>query len=283
MATKNNGEDILYHFFQKQLMADNPDFARSFIRQAINALGIWIHPEFYQKLPVIIPFAVRDPSCRKNKITGEDEWATPNEKGLLRDDNSLVKGIVKSMPVLSTGPLYQEITIENGFVASHVWRKTTGSQSHDDLASRNPWLNTFVPNLVWLPKQISKMTDREGDFAQQYVQALSRYIYKRCYFNSELQKRIQLLWDKLPEPDGFQDEMFPDISTLNFFEPREKIVAVRIKRIEQVIAGIKKVLAGQPLEMKIVASRYTNGLPSVNKNNLSALASELQKYLEELE
>lgn len=282
MSAKNNGEDILYHFFQKQLMAKDPDFAKSFIKQAINALGIWIPPDFYQKLPVILPFAVRDPSCRRNKVTGEDEWAAPNEKGLLRDDNSLVKGIVKSMPVSSKGDLYKEITIENGFVASHIWRKTANTQLSGELASRNPWLNTFVPNLVWLPKQISKMTDREGDFAQQYVQALSRHIYKHCSFSPKLQQRIQVLWEQLPEPDGFSDEAFPDISTLNFFKPRENIVATRIKKIEQVVSAMKTVLAGLPLEKKVIASRYTNGLPFVNYNNLLTLANNLQEYLEEL-
>ena len=120
MSVKNSGDDILYHFFQKQLMANNPDFAKSFIMQAINALGIWIHPDFYQKIPVILPFAVRDPSCRKNKMTGQDEWASPNSRGLLRDDNSLVKGIIKSMPVISNGNLYKDITLGNGFVASHI-------------------------------------------------------------------------------------------------------------------------------------------------------------------
>lgn len=118
---------------------------------------------------VILPFAVRDPSCRKNKMTGQDEWASPNSRGLLRDDNSLVKGIIKSMPVISNGNLYKDITLGNGFVASHIWRKTSHASSDAELASRNPWLNTFIPNLVWLPKQISKMTDRKDGWAQQYV------------------------------------------------------------------------------------------------------------------
>lgn len=281
MIAKNNGEEILYHFF-KQLMVHNPDFAKSFVKQAINALGIWIHPQFYQKLPVIIPFAVRDPSCRKNKSTGEDEWATPNTKGFLRDDNSLVKGIVKSLPVISKGDLYKKITIKNGFVASHVWRKTTISQNNEDLASRNPWLNTFVPNLIWLPKQISKMTDREGDFAQQYIQALSWHIYQRCSFSSPLQERIQYLWSLLPNPVGFNEEDFPNISELNFFEPREKVVTTRIKKIEQVIGAINKILAGESLENKIIASRYTDGLPHVDHKKLSLLAKNLQTYLDEL-
>ena len=282
MSVKNSGDDILYHFFQKQLRANNPDFAKSFIMQAINALGIWIYPDFYQKIPVILPFAVRDPSCRKNKMTGQDEWASPNSRGLLRDDNSLVKGIIKSMPVISNGNLYKDITLGNGFVASHIWRKTSHASSDAELASRNPWLNTFIPNLVWLPKQISKMTDREDGWAQQYVKVLSRHIYEHCSFKSPLQERVRNLWSKLPAPDGFVDVDLPDISTLNFFDPREKIVITRIKKIEQVIAAIRKVIANQPLDKKVIASRYMEGLPHINRRNLSMLADDLQQYVNEL-
>lgn len=282
MAIKNNGEDILYHFFQKQLLANNPEFAKTFIKQAINALSIWIHPDFFQKLPVILPFVVRDPSCRKDKKTGKDEWGSPNEMGLLRDDNSLFKGIIKSMPVISAGDLYKEITLENGFVAAHIWRQTADTLRNGELASRNPWLNTFIPNLVWLPKQIAKMTDREGDFAQQYVQALSRHIYIKCQFKPALHKRVQALWDYLPEPPDFAGEIFPDVSELNFFEPRENIISSRIKKIDQVASGIEKILLGQHLEKKIIASRYTNGLPLIDHNNLAYLFNNLRTYLDEL-
>lgn len=34
----------------------------------------------------------------------------------------------------------------------------------------NPKVNSFVPNLVWLPKPLAVLTDVEGSFAQQYVQ-----------------------------------------------------------------------------------------------------------------
>lgn len=282
MSVKNSGDDILYHFFQKQLMDNNPDFAKSFIIQAINALGIWIHPDFYQKIPVILPFAVRDPSCRKNKMTGQDEWASPNNRGLLRDDNSLVKGIIKSMPVISNGNLYKGMTLGNGFVASHIWRKTNHACSDTELASRDPWLNTFIPNLVWLPKQISKMTDWEDGWAQQYVKVLSRHIYEHCFFKSPLRERIRNLWRLLPTPDGFVGVDLPDISTLNFFEPRDKIVIARIKKIELVIAAIRKILANQPLDKKVIARRYMEGLPHINRKNLSMLADDLQQYVNEL-
>lgn len=281
MQQRNNGEDILYHFFQKQLMAKDPAFARSFIKQAIVALGIWIHPDFFREMPIILPFVVRDSSCRKNKETGADEWASPNSAGLLRDDNSLVKGIVKSMKIKSAKGLYKDFGIGNGFVASHIWRKVVG----DDpgcLASRNPWLNTFIPNLVWLPKQISKMTDREGDFAQQYLQALSRHIYGNCSCKPGVQERVSRLWAMLPTPSGFEDEQFPSMEELNFFVPQMKLIEGRKKKLQQVINALHDAASGVPLSKKIIATRYTQGLPKVDPHVLLQLASSLQGYMNEL-
>lgn len=44
--------------------------------------------------------------------------------------------------------------IGNGFVASHVWRKLTNNGS----ASQHPLTYSFIPNLVWLPTQVAKLT-----------------------------------------------------------------------------------------------------------------------------
>ena len=94
--------------------------------------------------------------------------------------------------------------------------------------------------------------------------------------------RSQRLWSLLPKADGFKDEELPSLSDLNFFEPRGKIVTARINKIEQVIDAIKKILAKEPLEKKIIASRYTVGLPHVDHKKLSLLANNLQTYLDEL-
>ena len=48
-----------------------------------------------------------------------------------------------------------------------------------ELSSRDLDTYSFVPNLVWLPTQVAKLTDREGSFAQAYLQALSSKIYNR--------------------------------------------------------------------------------------------------------
>jgi hypothetical protein len=59
------------------------------------------------------------------------------------------------------------------FVASHVWRELVPSGQ----ASRERATYSFVPNLVWLPAQVSKLSDREGSFVQTYLQALSWKIW----------------------------------------------------------------------------------------------------------
>src|SRR5207248_16566 len=105
--------------------------------------------------------AVRDPLCRGNKTKGlPDEWSAPDANGYFRDDNTLVKGLPRSLSISSpeSSRVYGSAPIGNGFVSSHVWRMLRSGE----YASRNPLTYSFVPNLVWLPGQVAALTDREG-------------------------------------------------------------------------------------------------------------------------
>ena len=125
------------------------------------------------------------------------------------------------------------------------------------------------------------MTDREGEFAQQYVQLLARHIYGNIEFRPPLQQRIEKIWDRLPEPAALQEDL-PDVEKLNFFIPNEKILLNRRKDIVDVISALRKASVREPIDKKVIASRYTHGLHSVSANNLTLLANELQDYLNEL-
>ena len=155
---KVNGENILYHYIQKNILytKDITPFQKQLIEHLIIDLSIWVPFSVYEKMPLLLPFVVRDLSSRKkNKLTGSDEWGTSDEFGYLRDDNSLIKNIFGSCPIHSKHiNEYDGSFLGNGFVASHIWREVKGSEK---LASTIPQTNFFVPNLVWLPKQISKM------------------------------------------------------------------------------------------------------------------------------
>jgi hypothetical protein len=174
-----NGENIIYHYIQKTLLNDesNNEFAKELIERLIIDLSIWIPADVYRQIPILAPFVIRDNSCRK-KAPGspKDEWGSSNERGLLRDDNSLIKGIIK--PFFVDGRRvadYNNKKLANGFVASHIWREL--KINDDKLASTFEKTNSFIPNLVWLPKQISKLTDREGSYAQNLLKTMSYKIY----------------------------------------------------------------------------------------------------------
>lgn len=166
-----DGSNILYHFLQKDLYQNDSWFFQMLAAKLVTSLAIWFRPSFYQEFPLLRPYAVRDATCRKrNNPQKIEQWGCPNEKGYFRDDNSLLKNIPSSLKITSPlKDLYNGKTMGNGFVASHIWREVDPSQSSDSYAARDPWTYSFVPNLVWLPEQVSKLTDREGSFSQLYL------------------------------------------------------------------------------------------------------------------
>jgi hypothetical protein len=76
-------------------MQEDTQFSKELIEHLLVDLSIWIPRNFYTKLPVILPYVVRDNSCRIKTSSGHDEWGSANSRGYLRDDNTLLKGIVR--------------------------------------------------------------------------------------------------------------------------------------------------------------------------------------------
>lgn len=57
-------------------------------------MGIWLPLTVYEQLPVLLPWVVHDRSARGKPSQGiPDAWSSPDERGYLRDDNSLVKAL----------------------------------------------------------------------------------------------------------------------------------------------------------------------------------------------
>lgn len=280
MAKKLDGNELLYHFFQKCWLEEDPDSAHDFIKKAIDTLGIWMHPKYYQNLPIVVPYAVRDPDCRHSGPNGADEWGTPDKNGYFRDDNSLIKGIVSSMEIKSPIKWLRGLK-GTGFTASHVWREPSDYARTKILASRRPELNSFVPNLVWLPKQIAKLTDREGSFAQHYLQKLSRYIYGDLPVESKKAKFLDPIWKSLPAPKDVNGVSLPPIEAIPFFEYKISMVAMRKdKRIGAVRDACLQIAGTGIMSARtLVAERYKTGLPKVSRPHLQKLGDWLDEYL----
>lgn len=270
-----DADNVIYHYIQKVLLADESSnsFAKELISNLIIGLSIWIDPKIYEKLPVAAPFVIRDPSCRKDKLTNQDQWGYADENGFFRDDNSIIKGIVKSLKINSANKsLYKEGKPGTGYTACHIWRNL---ENQEILASRYYKTNSFIPNLVWIPKQIAQLTDREGSFAQQLIQTISYKLYK----DNPCEIAVDDIWAELNNPnvklpDGFK------IENLNIFSYDEKWIRRRtdslIKEVDAILSLLKQ---ETPLTQKIKSSSYTQTLPISTRNMRIDQKNELITWL----
>ena len=229
------------------------------------------------KLPSQVDPAIAEQLVEQARTDGVDQgvpdnWGAPDERGFLRDDNSLIKGLPKSLSVSTptAGPLARA-RMGNEFVASHVWRVV----DHADLASRLPLLNSFVPNLVWLPAQVSKLSDREGSAVQGALQAMAWQIYRDAQVARHLQSVVEDAWALIPEPTTTVD-----VPALNMFEPTSQFYSTRRKRLDAVIRAFDRLRSGLDLDEKVVTTRYTEGLPSLTPNAQAEMLSYLTQFVE---
>ena len=278
MATAVDGNHVLYHYLEKDLKEADIWLFQMLAARLFTALGIWFPTTVYASCPILLPFAVRDPNCRPRKKGDPDEWGAPDSGGYFRDDNSLVKGLPRSLPINSPrNPLYHRRRLGNGFVACHVWRVKAGVEA--DLSSRDADTYSFVPNLVWLPVQVAKLTDREGSFAQAYLQAVAVKIYRSVEMPDRFRSAVERAWSKLPIPTGIPDSGLPDPDDLAYFNAGEAYTARRIGVIRTVAAALDELAAGHTIRSKVVSGRYTEGLPRLTPSQFIELRETLHQIL----
>ncbi len=276
-----DGNHILYHFLQKTLLESDAEQFRQLASQLIAALGIWLSPDIYRRYPLLVPYAVRDPTCRGDRLKGiPDEWGAPDNAGLIRDDNSLIKNLPRSLLIAnSSNRLLDKRYIGRNFVAAHVWRRlNSGAQ-----AARERVTYSFVPNLVWLPSQVSKLSDREESFVQTYLQALSWRIYRDFELCPKLKDLVEPVWKQLSLRSEAHGLELPDPSTLNYFCFEPEWIGRRLKSLRNVIRALEDVSDGGQPRQKTVSTRYMKRLPTVSKESVTQLLSELRIYSKAVE
>ena len=130
-----NGNSALYYYF-RDVDEKNRSVDKTLLKHLVRSLAIWLPIELYQRLPVLLPFVVRDPTCRKsNNKEKIEEWGSSDKKGYFRDDNTLVKAIPRKFMISSKNMTYDKQTMGAGFVASHIWSKLDSSSELATIAA----------------------------------------------------------------------------------------------------------------------------------------------------
>src|SRR5690242_552265 len=106
LAAALSGDDVLtqladipaahlYKHLQAELSGIAPVQAQRCVATLVRRLGIWWSSAAYAAFPVIVPWSIRDRSCRYD--AGPEAWGSARADGLLRDDNSIIKKLPLSL------------------------------------------------------------------------------------------------------------------------------------------------------------------------------------------
>ncbi len=272
MPRRIDGNNVLYHYLQKIIIAREDDFSRELVRRLILDLSIWFPVELYRVAPVLLPFCVRDSSVKAK------EWGSANAEGYLRDNNSALKTLVSNYSIQSPRTsVYPRSARGHGFIASHAWRKISidgGSQ----YATTHARTYSFIPNLAWLPAQVAKLTDHEGSYAQQVLQAISHRLYRAeaCHHPAGLAD----IWESLPAP---QLDLPIDLAHLSFFAVSPRSINLRRAILLREIKSVEETLrSGKAGPVSPRSFRYLASLEKVPSDQTAGLREWLAYYREYL-
>ncbi len=267
-----HGDDLLYRFF-RDLFERDPSQAQQLAKDLLEATAIWFPVDLYRDWPILLPWVVRDPTCRGSRSKNIlDQWSSPDDAGFMRDDNSMIKSIPRSLTVKGpAGSHLHGARMGTEFVASHVWRVV----AHEKLASRLPLLNSFVPNLVWLPSQIAKLSDQEGAPLQQTLQSMSYGLYRHAPVQRRLRPMSEEAWALIPTPSHSVEA---NTAKLDWFEVTERFRSVRAYRLRTVTSAFETLVRGDVLASKVVTTRYTTGITSLAPNVCASMLDYLQRF-----
>lgn len=272
-----DGQNIVYHIIQKKIIqafdADNPPAEVKFmIEQLLLWGGVWFTPKAYEQIPVLRPYVIRNSGCR-NKDPKKDTWAQSNSKGLMQDDNTSIKDVPKHLPIISGWKEIRRKTIGLHWVASHVWMSMETRAEHACEWERT---NSFIPNLVWLPKQLSKLTDRDGSYAQQFLKHLSYLLYSKIGNTNPM---ISGIWRELKDP-GITPESTFSLDDLNYFDSDAKWINDKKASLHRELQSILDILNNPSATAdSIYNDRYTSTLREASKMMSSIDKMNLEDWI----
>lgn len=272
-----NGHLALYPYLQKELPNEDYWLFQMLASRLVTAFGIWLPKEVYARFPILLPHVIRAESANGG---GKAETSgSPDKNGYLLDTNILIRNLVKSLPFDSPRSHYQGRRIGSapGWVAAHVWQVREDGQR----PTRHHVTNSFVPNLVWLPKTLATLSDH-NPFVQQYLQALSHKIYSGVEQRQAMKKITANAWRQLEIPEIPPDGL-PDPSKLNYFALDD----VWLQKLRSGVADVLKSLERtsrrkEPVET-LLPRRYRDGLRELGGKATVEIRAWLKEYRDALD
>ena len=236
--------------------------------------GVFFRPDRSRGLTHLAPHAIRDPKCRAVNNHGFEEWGSPDSRGRMRDDNSLVGGALKYLNILEydTGNVLSPI--KKGYTASHIWRTEKNGQSLNLL---EPLFYSATANVCLLPYRVSLLSDVRGSYTQSLIAACAMELFSaRRPDSSPLLQRFFGLVD-LEETEANIARFGIDLAGLRLEKRRYFMISpAKIGRFGRKLQGICAVLRGQDAAVR--PKRYKDGLRSLAKEHRDRMLEHLAQF-----
>lgn len=251
-------------------------FIEDYYFDVIQHLSIWLEPEFYINMPIILPYSVRERTSSYDRLKkdGKDNWGSANRNGYVIDDNTDIKDFIRRFEVKNSSYYYKHNPY-TGFIACHIWENTT----------ENPKLFSYIPNLVWLPTPIAGLSDKSNSYFSSLLKELSyKMYYKHEMRTDRLSKISKTIWESL-DVDLLEKLTIEkiDIKKLPFSKVslKEKRLVI-IENIEKILFFINEIKSGviteTPPSKKLVHKRYLPTLITLIRSEPSSII-EYQEWL----
>ncbi len=191
-----NADEVLREFLGGEPDQGLNHLSENEIVDLLLRFGIWPSLDSFVKAPWLARYALRRQRHRVDaRAPGDkrDLWGMPDEDGYFADDNSLLKSTFKNLTFSGANNPYGSKKISSGLVCCHIWPNTTG----------NPLLFSFLPNLVWVPKSLSRFTDvfheRQPHKVHFILQKISHKRYRDAAVSTG-KSDVEKAWIQLMEP-----------------------------------------------------------------------------------
>lgn len=132
--------------------------------------------------------------------------------------------------------------------------------------------NVFVPNLVWLPSQVAKLSDREDEPFQTALKEISWNIFRDVPLNAGAEDVARRSWALLPTPRPIRPLVESEI---NWFVSTPRFIKTRKSKLASVIHALEQIGRGQAVPQTLQPSRYRDGIANISASNRERLHADL--------
>ncbi|MCM3554860.1 hypothetical protein M3697_07040 [Janibacter melonis] len=266
--------------------ARDGDEQRLAARKLLLRAGVWLPVETYQAWPVLMPWVVRDNSLAQSKSkatqSGLDviKTASPTT-GLLRTTNAPIGGLKTGLPVKWAGSLQETFKSKPLRVGPHEWMQShcwshVGSTGHS--AATHPLTNSFVPNLVWLPHAIGRLTDDQRLIFGEEIRAIAWARYRHAPVAPVLQDVVENAWSLLDVPLASPVNE-RDLVMVNEFVPSAMFYRPHVRGVLRIWALLNALESNEDVSAVDVAPAvYKQSLASAPAATRAALRQHLQPF-----